>query len=217
MLEYRAYFHKVRTMYGLCCVKCMYTSVYTGMKISTKVIVAFTILLTLPLLASAQVNTSVATQQTFLTQLQALQQELAALAATINAMITAAGGTPASIAPSTASSNTSGSLLPLTAPSIANQLRLGGLFVLDGSDTDFSSQLLQAIVPSVSTTTFVARPTSVVATSGTSVLTVAATHNVATQNDPSCLSSLFANNAQCSGLYYCTVGSYWSSTMCTAN
>ena len=64
------------------------------MKIFAKASIALVALFAVPLLASAQVvNTSASTQQSFLSELQSLQQELSALAATIDAMITAAGGT----------------------------------------------------------------------------------------------------------------------------
>jgi hypothetical protein len=181
------------------------------MKIIAKATVVLAMLLSIPLLASAQAfNTSTVTQQSFLTELQSLQQELSALAATINAMIVAVGGTVSS--PTAISPTTSSSILPLILPTI-----IGGLPINESSG-DISSQLLQAIIPSVSTTTFIAIPkntaTTAVRISGGAPVS---TQSIASQFDPSCLSMLFANNAQCGGLYYCSTGSYWSSSMCLGN
>ena len=58
------------------------------------------ILIAMPIAADAQANTSASVQQAFLSELQSLAQQLAALTSTINAMISASGG----ILPSDASS-----------------------------------------------------------------------------------------------------------------
>jgi hypothetical protein len=184
------------------------------MKKSWAVVFGALSLLTVPFLVSAQtvsssVNVGASTQQAFLTELQSLQQELGALAATINAMIAAVGGaTPVVTASASISSTASSLTLPMIMPPTL------GILPGDDGDEDVSSELLQAITPSVSTTTFIALPTvaSTTTFSGTSSV---ASQSIATQMDPACISSLFADNAQCGGLYYCAVnGAYWSTQQC---
>jgi hypothetical protein len=174
-------------------------------------------MLVLPCLASAQaVNTSASVQQSFVTELQSLQQELASLESTINAMIAAAGGTASSsISTSAAVSSNTPSTPPLpeiALPSIGESLNTSP----DFPGEDLSSLLLQTIAAIAPTSTFTVA-TSAAAAVATSTTSGPSNQNVATQLDPSCISGLFAEGAQCDGLYYCNTGtanSYWSATAC---
>jgi hypothetical protein len=187
----------------------------TFSKVAAAIAASALISLVMPFFASAQaVNATVTTQQSFLAELQSLQQELVALASTISTMITAAGGVAPSTTTtlSTPAANSGAGLQMILPPNLS--AFSGGSLGTDGSGGDISSQLLQAIMPSVSTTTFIATPSTAAATATATIISNAP-QSTATQLDPSCVSSLFANNAQCGGLYYCsTSGGYWSAASC---
>ena len=181
-----------------------------------KVALLCTLLIALsPLCASAQsVNSSADLQQSFLIQLQSLRQELAALTATIEALIQAAGGT---LAPALDTAS-SGQRPLLIAPRI-RATALTPSHMPFGEDP--SDALLRAIVP-VATTTFItttlASTTTVVAT--TSAIISSNVGTPAMQMDPSCISTLYPIGGQCGGLYFCgpdTADGYWSSTACSAS
>ena len=160
-----------------------------------------------PLLASAQVvNTSASIQQSFLTELQSLQQQLASLEATINAMIIAAGGS----LPSSSATLSNNSLPSIALPPVRTTL----LPPTDLSGDMLTNSLLQAIAPA-STTVLLTTPSA--NSVGVSNSNSASPQNIASQLDPSCIAGLWGNGAQCGGLYYCGVGvagGYWSSTAC---
>jgi len=161
----------------------------------------------LPVVAFAQVvNTSASVQQSFLSELQSLQQQLAALEATIDAMIVAAGGS----LPSSSSGATSNSSPSVGLPHVQTTL-----FPTSNLSGDMlTSSLLQAITPASTTVFVISQATT---SAGTSNSGTASPQNIATQLDPSCNSGLWANGAQCNGLYYCGVGvagGYWSSSAC---
>jgi len=163
----------------------------------------------MPIVTSAQVvNTSASVQQSFLTQLQALQQQLASLEATLNSLIAAAGGTVSSLASSTAAVPAPHlPAIPALTSTLSNTSNLSG--------NDLTAALLQAIAtPANAATTTAPTTTSVSVTSSTGPVVPA------TQLSPSCIAGLFANGAQCGGLYYCTAGiqssGYWSATSCLA-
>jgi hypothetical protein len=177
-------------------------------------------LLLVPFFASAQVvSSSLSTQQSFLAELQALQQELSALAATVSAMIAAAGGTASSAAPSIASLAGPSLSSLITTPTIPSAL---SKFSNSG---DLSSALLSALAPpptsvlttpgEVSTSMSITIATTVASTGSTSTSGI---QSAAMQLDPSCISGLFGNGAKCGGLYYCGTGTdtYWSSAQCIA-
>ncbi len=180
-----------------------------------KVALLCTLLIALsPLCASAQsVNSSADLQQSFLTQLQSLRQELAALTATIEALIQAAGGTldPA------VDTVSSGQQPLLVAPRIrATPLSQTRLLL----DEDPSDALLRAIVPSATTTFITTVLTSTTTAATTSAIKSSNVGSPAMQMDPSCISTLYPIGGRCGGLSFCgpdTADGYWSSTACSAS
>ncbi len=174
------------------------------MKKFLSVAIGIGVLAFVPLATSAQslpTNSSISIQQSFLTELQSLQQELAALTATINAMIVAVGGT----APSNATTNLSTAATQMfTQPVVPTTL----LPSLNLTGDALTSSLLSEITAST---------TLPLVLSTTTITTSTSIGTPTTQLDPSCVSGLFANGAQCGGLYYCGSGAtgYWSSTLCS--
>jgi hypothetical protein len=165
-----------------------------------------------PLGAHAQTvpfNTSSTIQQSFLAELQSLQQELASLEATVSAMIVAAGGSlPPATAPSTAASQPSSPALPAITPTTLTPS--GSL-----SGEGLTSALLQAITPATTTASFANPATANGSASNPGA--AAADQNIGTQFNPACIAGLWANGALCGGLYYCSAGGgYWSTTSCPA-
>ncbi len=163
----------------------------------------------MPLAASAQVvntNTSAAVQQSFLTQLKSLQQELAALEATIGAMISAASGGSSQGASSLAAPVTAAApTLPLIVPALPS--------TLSGSSGDDLSATLSQVLASSTTQPLLPVPS----TTNTSSSVNIPAQDIGTQLDPSCIASLFGNGAQCGGLYWCSAGvegGVWSSAAC---
>ena len=168
-------------------------------------VICSSVLIFAPILASAQaVNTSATVQQSFLSELQSLQKQLAALEATIDAMIVAAGGSLPSALAGTANSSSPSAALPHVQTTLLPPSNLSGAMLTDS--------LLQAIAPASTTVLF-----SNSTTTEGDISNAPSSQNIATQLDPSCIAGLWGNGAQCGGLYYCGVGvagGYWSSTVC---
>ncbi|HUO56064.1 MAG TPA: hypothetical protein VMU27_01350 [Candidatus Paceibacterota bacterium] len=172
---------------------------------------AIGILCLTPLVASAQAATQVST--TMLEQLQSLQAEVSSLEKTLESIIALVTGAPA---PSSSAPSSTGDLrASIAASTISNPPS----FSANTDDTtDLADQLMQALAPTISTSTIVvaAPATSTPAEGATS--TPPNTSAIANQTDPACISSIFSNGQQCGGLYWCgSIGSgLWSSQACTS-
>lgn len=189
------------------------------------------LLLVAPFSAMAQttvapaVATNASTQQSFVAELQALEQELVALTTTIQGMIAASGGsTTSSPSPSSGTIPTSYLKLPqLSSGTVLDTSSFTGM-----SDDELNAMLLNTLTSSVpismpssaaSTTSAASQETTgTVSSTITSQPIQSNQPTIATQLDPSCNSGLWSNDTSCNGLFYCTAnGGYWSATLCTAH
>lgn len=165
-----------------------------------------------PFAASAQ--TATANNTALLTELQTLENEVSSLESTLETLIASVIGAPV---PTTSSTSTPAGLSispTITLPQISSTPNYA-------ASGDITSQLMQALAPTVSGTTTFAVPPPVTTTAANQPSASVNTppSQVANQMDPACISTIFANGAQCGGLYWCGSGANgnWSSQACTDN